>query len=187
METDSTLGDIIDWGVAILVALIIGYLFRTYCFELFVVDGSSMRPTLQTTERVIVDKFSYRFLSQPKRGDVVVFRYPSDTSRDFIKRVIGLPGDVVEISRGEVYVNHRKLDEDYILNITADGFPQAVVPQGTLFVLGDNRNDSEDSRFSSVGFVPLNLVLGQAVATAWPFHDVRKLTLPDTTTIRQIR
>ena len=115
-----------------------------------------MCPTLQSQERLVVNKFIYDFRA-PQKGEILVFEYPRDTSRDFIKRVIATPGDTIEIKDGRVYVNDQMLDEDYILEKTRSEYPKATVPQGTVFVMGDNRNNSEDSRFADVGFVPYGL------------------------------
>jgi len=116
-----------------------------------------MRPTLQSGERLVVNKFIYR-TRNPEKGEIVVFKYPSDPSRDFIKRVIAVPGDSIEIKNHDVYVNDVLLSEPYILEPTLSEYPKAVVPEGTVFVMGDNRNNSEDSRFADVGFVPYDLI-----------------------------
>jgi signal peptidase I len=128
------------------------------------VDGSSMEPTLHTGEFVIVNKLSYKF-SEPMIGDVIVFHFPRDPEQEYIKRVIGLPGDRVEIRNGDVYVNDRPIEEDYI---AADPAYDIVseVPQDSLFVLGDNRNNSSDSH--NWGPVPLDFVVGKAVFVYWP-------------------
>lgn len=128
------------------------------------VDGSSMEPTLHTGEFVIVNKLSYK-LSEPMIGDVIVFHFPRDPEQEYIKRVIGLPGDRVEIRNGDVYVNDRPIEEDYI---AADPAYDIVseVPQDSLFVLGDNRNNSSDSH--NWGPVPLDFVVGKAVLVYWP-------------------
>jgi signal peptidase I len=131
------------------------------------VDGSSMEPTLHSGEFVIVNKLTYK-LGQPEIGDVVVFHYPRDPEQEYIKRVIGLPGDQVLISDGKVYINGQMLEEDYINSPPAY---QATweVPDDSLFVLGDNRNNSADSH--SWGPVPLNYVVGKAVLVYWPPPD----------------
>ena len=116
----------------------------------YLVQGASMLPTLREGERVLVDKLTYK-LREPARGEVVVFRYPADMRRKFIKRVIGVPGDVVEVRDWLVYVNGEPLHEEYILGPTYDEFGPVEVPEDTVFVLGDNRNHSEDSRHASVG------------------------------------
>ncbi len=128
------------------------------------VDGSSMEPTLHNGEFVLVDKLSY-MIGKPQIGDVIVFHYPRDPKQEYIKRVIGLPGDRVVITGGRVYVNGQPLDEKYI---AAPPAYEATwdVPQDALFVLGDNRNNSSDSH--NWGTVPLDYVVGKAVLIYWP-------------------
>ncbi len=128
------------------------------------VDGSSMEPTLHTGELVIVDKLSYR-VGKPQRGDVIVFHYPRNPEKEYIKRVIGLPGDRVDIVDGQVYINGALLQESYIA-----AFPTYpgnwTVDTHSLFVLGDNRNNSDDSH--RWGSVPLDYVIGKAIIVYWP-------------------
>ena len=121
-----------------------------------------------------MNKFIYRF-REPEKGEILVFQYPRDTSRDFIKRVIAVPGDTVEIKDGRVLVNDQVLSEDYILEKTRGDYPKSTVPQGTVFVMGDNRNNSEDSRFADVGFVPDALIKGKAVLVFWPVSELKTL------------
>jgi signal peptidase I len=128
------------------------------------VDGSSMEPTLRSGEFVIVNKLSYK-LGCPARGDIVVFHFPRDPEQEYIKRVIGLPGDQVNISQGRVYVNNQLVDEPYIAAEPAyEG--SWIVPEGHLFVLGDNRNNSSDSH--NWGTVPQEYVVGKAFFIYWP-------------------
>ncbi len=128
------------------------------------VDGASMEPTLQSGEFVIVNKLAYLFGS-PATGDVIVFHFPRDPNQEYIKRIIGLPGDRVEIRGGEVFVNDQMLNEDYI---AASPVYEAVwdVPADSLFVLGDNRNNSSDSH--NWGPVPIDYVIGKAAFIYWP-------------------
>jgi signal peptidase I len=128
------------------------------------VDGFSMEPTLHTGEFVIVNKVSYK-IGDPERGDIIVFHYPRNPEQEYIKRVIGLPGDEVEIRNGEVLVNGQILDEPYIK--ASPAYPGTwLVPENSLFVLGDNRNNSSDSH--NWGEVPLDLVIGKAIFIYWP-------------------
>lgn len=162
-------------------------LFAAARFSLqnFMVQGTSMVPTLQDGEMILVDKISYRF-HLPARGDIVVFIAPPEPSKDFIKRVIGLPGDKIiikpvvgadHIAVNHVFVNGRMLNEPYIAAAPADVYPAtcldqsrscapAVVPNGDLFVMGDNRNGSYDSR--EWGFLPIKNVIGRALIAYWP-------------------
>ncbi len=128
------------------------------------VDGSSMEPTLHTGEFVIVDKVSYR-IGAPHRGDVIVFHYPRNPQKEYIKRIIGLPGDTVNITEGRVFINGRVLRESYIA--AAPAYPGSwTVSDGALFVLGDNRNNSDDSH--RWGTVPIDYVIGKAILVYWP-------------------
>ncbi|MBX6394544.1 MAG: signal peptidase I [Alicyclobacillaceae bacterium] len=156
-----------EWAVAVVIALLLAYLIRLFVFEIFVVDGESMEPTLHNGERLIVDKIVYDFGS-PHYGDVVIFRYPADPSQDFVKRVIGLPGDRIEIRGGVVYRNGQPLEEPYTAEAPRAPFGPAVVPPGHVFVLGDNRNHSKDSRDPSVGMVPYGNLIGRADVIFWP-------------------
>jgi signal peptidase I len=140
------------------------------------VDGSSMEPTLQSGEFVIVNKLAYR-IGSPQTGDVIVFHYPRNPTDEYIKRVIGLPGDTVQVKDGQVYVNGVALQEDYI------SAPPAYentweVPADSLFVLGDNRNNSSDSH--SWGPVPLDRVVGKAILVYWPPENWGPITHPTT-------
>ncbi len=164
-----------DWIISIVVALVLAFFIRQFIVELYVVDGPSMRPTLQSQERLVVNKFIYRFRA-PQRGEVIVFRYPRDPSRDFIKRVIAVPGDTIEIKDGRVFVNQQLMNEPYILEKTLSDYPLSTVPEGHIFVMGDNRNNSEDSRFADVGFVPYDLIKGKAVLVFWPVGQFKSLT-----------
>jgi signal peptidase I len=128
------------------------------------VDGASMQPTLETGEFVIVNKLAY-MLGNPQVGDVIVFHFPRDPEQEYIKRVIGLPGDKVAVMDGQVSVNGQPLDEDYIAAPPAYESTWTVPPE-SLFVLGDNRNNSSDSH--NWGPVPLDYVVGKAVFVYWP-------------------
>ena len=170
----STTSEIKDWIVSIVVAVALAMFIRTFIVELYVVDGPSMRPTLESEERLVVNKFIYRF-RPPEKGEVLVFQYPRDPSRDFIKRVIATPGDTIEIREGRVLVNDQLLTEDYILEKTRSEYPKSTVPEGRIFVMGDNRNNSEDSRFAEVGFVPYDLIKGKAMIVVWPISAYKTL------------
>lgn len=175
-----------DWVISIGIALILAFFIRTFIIELYLVDGPSMQPTLQNGNRLVVSKFIYNF-RDPRRGEVIVFQFPADTSRDFVKRVIGVPGDKIEIKEGKVFVNDKMIDEPYMqrdeslikgrtaLQRYFDFYPVHVVPQNTVFVLGDNRYNSEDSRDSKVGFVPYSLIKGKALMVFWPFSEMKLL------------
>lgn len=128
------------------------------------VDGFSMEPTLLDGEFVFVSKLSY-MLGEPQRGDVIVFRYPRDPEEEYIKRLIGLPGDNVRISGGQVYINDQLITEPYIA-AAPYYHSEWIVPENTYFVLGDNRNSSSDSH--NWGPVPAENVIGKAIFVYWP-------------------
>jgi len=143
------------------------------------VDGFSMHPTLENGEFILVNKLAYR-LGEPSRGDIVVFRFPLDPQQDLIKRVIGLPGDRVAMRNGELSINDEPIPETYIA-AAPDYTGEWVVPAGSIFVLGDNRNDSSDSH--SWGMLPLQNVIGKAVVIYWPPPDWALLQHADITAI----
>ncbi len=160
-------------GAVLLALFIMAFVART-----FTVDGPSMLPTLHSGERLLVDKLTYRF-REPQRGEIVVFRYPADPSHHFIKRIIGVPGDHVEIRGGRVYVNGVALSEPYVSSPTFGGrFTSGVVPEDHYFVLGDNRTNSQDSRSPLVGYVPRNMIVGRALLRFWPVQRAELFTAP---------
>lgn len=163
--------DLWDWTRSILIAVVLAMLIRMFLFEVFVVEGKSMYPTLMETERLMVNKIVYRF-EEPRRGDIIVFEY--EPGRDFIKRVIGVEGDRIEIRNGRVLLNGRVLEEPYLADdmIMYDYNPQ-VVPPGYLFVLGDFRQNSMDSRDPRVGFVSEEYLKGRAFFIFWPPWQAR--------------
>lgn len=163
-----------DWLISIIVAVVLAFGIRTFLVEPYMVSGPSMMNTLQDRERLLVNKLVY-YTRQPKRGEIIVFKYPSDTRRDFIKRVIAVGGDTIEIRDGKTLVNGEAIDESYIREPFHTNLPKMTVPQGRIFVMGDNRNNSEDSRFQDVGFVDLSLVKGKASVIFWPLGQMRSL------------
>jgi len=166
--------EIKDWLVSILVAIVLALFIRYFIVELYMVEGPSMRPTLLNGERLVVNKFLYRF-RDPQPGEIIVFRYPRDPSRDFIKRIIAVPGDTIEIKDGRVFINGQFKNETYILEKTRGSYPLTTVPPGHVFVMGDNRNNSDDSRFRDVGMVSYDLIKGKAIVVFWPLDHVKSL------------
>ena len=139
------------------------------------VQKISMEPTLMPGEILMVNKLAYRF-SPIQHGDIITFHYPLEPELDYVKRVIGLPGDQVIVKAGQVLVNERLLLEPYI-SAPPDYEGSWEVPPENLFVLGDNRNPSADSRVW--GYVPLENVIGKAIAVYWPINKIRALSTPD--------
>ena len=162
------------WARDLLVSLAISAFIIIFLYQPVKVEGVSMMPGLEDQERIFVNKFVYRW--EPiQRGDIIVFRYPRDTSKSYIKRVIGVAGDRVRIVNGQVYVNGEALDEDYVPSDYADGrsYPELVVPRNSYFVLGDHRTMSSDSR----EFGPVNdrYIYGKAVFGYWPMEKLGRL------------
>ncbi len=158
----------------ILPAILIAILINLLLAQPTRVHGLSMEPSLHTDQRLVVEKISYR-LHGPRRGDIVVFSMPDQSSELLIKRVIGLPGETVEIQSGRVYINGTPLDEPYLDQETRGRFGPTIVPPLRVFVLGDNRNFSNDSR--AFGVVPIQDILGRAWLSYWPLRDVGILDL----------
>ncbi|ASS75100.1 signal peptidase I [Tumebacillus algifaecis] len=157
----------LSWASLLVVAFLINLLIREHVFAITKIEGQSMQPTLENHERVYLNRLAYD-LEEPKRGDIVVFPAPNDT-RDYIKRIIGLSGDEVKISQGVLYLNGEKQAEKYIDTITND-FPPTIVPDGHVFVMGDNRHPgaSLDSRDPRVGFVPEEILKGRVDFVLYP-------------------
>jgi len=162
------------WARDIAISLIVSVLFIVFLYQPVKVEGTSMMPALADQERVFINKFVYK-LEPISRGDVVVFRYPRDVSKSYIKRVIAVAGDRVRIDDGVVYVNDRRLPEPYVPKDYWDArsYPETVVPRHSYFLLGDHRNLSNDSR--DFGPVDEQYIYGKAVFGYWPFDKVGKL------------
>ena len=161
----------IEWIVLIAAALIIALLIKTFLFQAFYIPSESMVPTLKVGDRVLVNKLSYD-LHDVHRGDIVVFKAPpearSDGIDDLVKRVVGLPGDTVEAREdGRVYVNDRRLDESYLPDgTTTTNLPVTKVPAGHVFMMGDNRSASRDSRY--FGPIKESDIIGRVFVRIWP-------------------
>jgi signal peptidase I len=162
------------WVRDLVVSLAISAFIIIFLYQPVKVEGTSMMPGLEDQERIFVNKFVYRW--EPiQRGDIVVFRYPRDTSKSYIKRVIGVAGDRVRIENGEVYVNEQAIEEDYVPSEYADArsYPEITVPAGSYFVLGDHRTMSNDSR--DFGPVKERFIYGKAVFGYWPMEKLGRL------------
>jgi|DewCreStandDraft_1066081.scaffolds.fasta_scaffold00020_131 signal peptidase I len=176
--------EVFEWIKALLIAAALVFLIRWLAFTPFIVDGESMLPNFQNEERMIVNKLIYDF-RDPTRFEVIVFLAPE--GKDFIKRVIGLPGDKVRVDGDNVYINGQPISEPYIqgeidraalegriYNSSSISITEEVtVPEGSLFVMGDNRPRSKDSRFTQVGFVPFEAIVGRADVVYWPLSSLR--------------
>ena len=149
----------------LLIAFILAQFIMTSVAQAFQVEQYSMEPNLLPRDRVLVNKFIYRFRS-PRPGEVIVLRPPSDPGRNYIKRVVAVAGQNVEIHDGHVYVDGNRLREPYLTATTRGEYGPRIVPAQDIFVLGDNRPNSEDSR--AFGFVPLHNLIGKAILIYWP-------------------
>ena len=170
-EANDPLKEVKEWAQAIITAVVLALLIRTFLFEIILVDGSSMLPTLHDADRVFVNKIGY-IIGEPQHGDVVIFKTPEDPHTNYVKRLIGLPGDRVYIQDGVVYVNGEALEESYILEPPYNDYAEVTIPEDTFFALGDNRNGSKDSRDTHVGFVPTDNLVGKAMFRVWPLTSL---------------
>ncbi len=185
-----------EYAEAIVIAILLALVIRAFVVQAFKIPSGSMKPTLLIGDHILVNKFIYGIkvpftdyelihISNPKRGDIVVFEYPVDPSKDFIKRVIGLPGDTIRIENKVVYVNDQALSEpfavwsdDKILPAGVsprDNVGPLVVPPRSLFVMGDNRDESYDSRFWK--FVSMDALKGKAFIIYWSWNKDGRFTL----------
>ena len=159
--------EIIEWIVTLAVALVVAVVVRTYFFEPVRVDGNSMYPTLKHGEIMIVSKMDYTFGGDPDRFDVVICHYPNRGKTNFVKRVVGLPGDTVEVKDGYLIVNGVIYAEKFLHERPVENFGPVTVPEGKYFVMGDNRNNSNDSRRDAVGMLDRDFIMGKVSAVLW--------------------
>jgi signal peptidase I len=178
---------VIEWAVILMAVLLCTVLLRTYVIQSFYIPSPSMVPTLDVGDRIMVNKLSYDFHGV-HRGDIVVFKRPPLETQDFpdlVKRVVGLPGETISTKDGQVYIDGKLLKEpwlppgptSYTGALPDDEYPQfnmpgpVTIPAGEYFVMGDNRTDSEDSRY--FGPIPKSLIVGRAVAVVWPLSRIK--------------
>ncbi|MDP7551886.1 MAG: signal peptidase I [Nitrospinaceae bacterium] len=188
-----------EYAEAIFIALLLALFIRTFIIQAFKIPSGSMEKTLLIGDHILVSKFAYGthipneipflniklfddiILSQevPKRGEIIVFKYPKNESRDFIKRVVGIPGDILEVRRQKVYINNQLYEEEHVWHtetpqndrfVPRDDFGPVIVPPKHLFMMGDNRENSQDSRFW--GFLNINKVKGKALMIYWSWNAV---------------
>lgn len=165
---------ILDWVIYIGIIFLFTYLIITYVGVRTRVSGQSMQPTLHDGDNLLVDKLTYRF-REPKRYEIVVFPYKYEENTYYIKRIIGLPGETVQIIDGYVYINGEKLKKDYGAEVMQDaGIAEVPITLGEdeYFVLGDNRNHSSDSRVPNVGVLKRKDLMGRAWIRIWPFDSI---------------
>jgi signal peptidase I len=170
-----------EYAEALVIAIVLALIIRMFVVEAFKIPSGSMIPTLLVGDHLLVNKFIYKF-TEPKRGDIIVFKYPDDPSRNFIKRLIAVGGDTVELRDKVVYVNGAKHNESYVQHISPDVLPPEYsprdnfgpisVPPNSYFMMGDNRDSSLDSRFWKNRFVNRRAIVGKAFIIYWSWkHD----------------
>jgi len=164
--------EILEWGLTLGAAVALAMLIHAFIGQPYTVFGPSMQPTLVTGERVVLSKITYRF-TEPANGDIVVVRYPVSVRNpsgrnSYIKRIVGMPGDMLEVRGGVLLRNGEQVDEPYLGETMKNDMPALTVPEGCVFVMGDNRNDSNDSRAPDVGAIPMENVVGKVHWIYWP-------------------
>ena len=188
-----------EYTEAILIALLLALLIRTFIIQAFKIPSGSMENTLLIGDHILVSKFSYGthipneipfldiklfddivlFSKVPQRGDIIVFKFPKDERRDFIKRVIGLPGDFLEVRRQKIYINKKLFEDTHARHtdpasndsfVPRDDFGPVLVPEGYVFVMGDNRENSQDSRYW--GFLNIKKIRGKALMIYWSWDRI---------------
>jgi len=169
--TDGSLRTLQTWARDLFFSVIVSFFIILFVYQPVKVEGGSMEPGLEDQERIVINKLVYR-MESIERGDIIVFRYPRDTHKSFIKRVIGLPGDHIHISSGHVFVNGQALPEPYVPFDYQDArsYPETEVPENSYFVLGDHRSMSNDSR--EFGLVTRGYIYGKAVFGYWPMEKL---------------
>jgi signal peptidase I len=161
-----------EFAKTLVIAFLLAHFIMVSVAQAFQVEQYSMEPNLLPRDRVLVNKFIYHF-RPPSAGQIIVLHPPSDSARNYIKRVVAVPGQTVRIHDGRVYINERALREPYLRVTTNGDYGPQVVPPQDVFVLGDNRGNSEDSR--AFGFVPIHNIVGEAVVIYWPPQRFRAL------------
>ena len=170
------LRNLLEWVLAAGLALLLFFVMRTFVFRLATVSGPSMLPSLRDGDMVFLNRFSYLFI-EPQIGDIVAFPNPNDPSEHYIKRVIGAPGDTIDWHMGAFYINGYPLDDSFSHEAVSAGdvrFP-ITIEEGYFFVLGDNRNQSMDSRNSAVGNVPGRVMVGRVAFRIWPLNALGRV------------
>ncbi|OEG00378.1 signal peptidase I [Vulcanibacillus modesticaldus] len=161
------LRNIYEWLKSLVIAALLAYIIHTFLFAIVIVSGPSMEPTLHNGERLILNKIVYK-IHPPERGDIIVF-HATETD-DYIKRVIGIPGDKIEFKNNQLFVNGQPVEEPYLGDVYTGDISPFTVPDETLYVLGDNRNNSSDSRI--FGPVAIDKVVGRVKIVIWPLNKL---------------
>ena len=173
-KKNSTKREILSWVICLVSAFVIAMALRTFVFELVRVDGDSMLPTLTTDERLFVEKISKLSEDGLNIGDIIIVHYPGEDNKSYVKRIVGLPGDKLKVENGKLWRNGVLIQENYTLDSRMNyDFEEYIVPEDSYFVMGDNRNDSMDSRV--VGSISRSEIVGHAVCVIWPIWEFKTL------------
>lgn len=165
--------EIFEWIMVFVVAAALAFVVRTFIFEPVRVDGASMMDTLVDGEYMIATKFDY-LLGDPERFDIVICNYPNTNDGMYrVKRVIGMPGDIIQLLSGELYINGEHVEQEFDMHSITQNYGPYTVPEDHYFVLGDNRNNSKDSRSALVGPLPRRMIKGHVRAVVFPFDNFR--------------
>jgi signal peptidase I len=165
---------LVEWLLSLALAFLLFFILKNYVFRLANVTGSSMEPTLMHNDMVLLSRLSYRF-SEPEAGDIVAFPFKENPSEFYIKRVIGMPGDEIDLIDQQFLINNEPLSDMFSRDIifsTGDVHFPFIVAEDCYFMLGDNRNGSKDSRFSSVGSIARDEMVGKVMLRVWPLHSL---------------
>ena len=165
--------EIIEWILSIIIAVALALMIHNFVFQIVRVDGPSMEPTLYTDERMVVTRFTYHF-NKPHRGDIVVTKFPDDNN-NYVKRIIALEGETLLIEDGKLYINGKLLDEPYIKEKIYSDYDEIVLKEGEYMVMGDNRNNSRDSRYMNVGPLKETMIVGKVQYVVWPLPEIREV------------
>jgi signal peptidase I len=175
MPKNPILKAVLEFIKTVAIVLILAFIIKAFLIQTFIIDGTSMEPNFHNNEYLLVDKLSYHF-TQPKRGDVDILIPPDDVTKDYIKRIIGVPGDTVTIKSGQVFINKKLIKEPYLpkgtqtlINDNPDDEMTVKLKKDQYFVLGDNRGNSRDSRF--IGVIPKHNIIGKTLLIVFPIKN----------------
>ncbi|MBR6451193.1 MAG: signal peptidase I [Lachnospiraceae bacterium] len=166
--------EIMEWIIVIEIAVILAVVLNMFLIVNAVIPSASMEDTIMTGDRIFGNRLAYS-KTDPARGDIVIFKYPDDERQLFIKRLIGMSGETLQMVDGKIYINGELLDEPYLHTIPYGDYGPVQIPEGAYFVMGDNRNNSADSRYWKQPFVYREKILGKAVFCYYPFSDFGKI------------
>lgn len=174
INKESVKKEIMEWIIVIEIAVILAVVLNMFIIVNAIVPTASMETTIMTGDRLFGNRLAYN-KKDPQRGDIVIFRFPDDETQLFIKRIIGMPGDTLEMIDGVIFINGEAIDEPYLATIPYGDYGPITVPEGAYFMMGDNRNNSADSRYWQQPFVYRDKILGKAAFCYFPFSEFGKI------------